>query len=186
MARKPHADELGLHYVAHIDQPTEWKKHGKCSGLTKSDHPMSQAWNLRTPRERLWVDGHLYTGQTLIDFALQTCEICPVQWDCASFAAHCQDFYSTYSMLGTDMRWLVKSGKADTIIEAARENNVSMQRAVALAREAATVAPCPTSAPPSSSTTEKPNSRSRTAKSRGLERTSRASRSANGATQNVA
>jgi hypothetical protein len=46
----------------------------------------SIAWTVEPGKKTYMVAGHRYDGDTLVELALTTCRICPVQWECASAA----------------------------------------------------------------------------------------------------
>lgn len=51
----------------------------------------SIAWTVEPGKQKHLVAGHLYDGDTLVELALVTCRICPVQWECADAAIRAEE-----------------------------------------------------------------------------------------------
>lgn len=56
----------------------------------RSETP-SIAWTVEPGKRKHRVAGHVYDGDTLIELALLTCRICPVQWECADAAIRAEE-----------------------------------------------------------------------------------------------
>lgn len=51
----------------------------------------SIAWTVEPGKRKHLVAGNLYDGDTLVEWALVTCRICPVQWECADVALRAEE-----------------------------------------------------------------------------------------------
>lgn len=105
------------------------------------DGVIKEAWTV-LPSETLIIDGGRYEGRTLIKMALELCRICPVQWECATFALTMASeptyIWGTWGADATSLRWLKKRGKLGTeIIRQAESTSTPVQVAVKLARRTA-------------------------------------------------
>lgn len=54
------------------------------------------AWTVDNRQAFHRIDGRLYKTSTLIDLALRTCQICPVQWECAAAAIESNELLGTW------------------------------------------------------------------------------------------
>lgn len=75
-------------------------------------------------------DGTSISSAKLMDVALTFCQMCPVQWDCASYAVVAQETYLIWAMSNEDMRMLRKRADALILIERARNAGISVQVAI--------------------------------------------------------
>jgi hypothetical protein len=57
----------------------------------------SIAWTVEPGKKKHSVAGHLYDGDTLVELALTTCRICPVQWECAAAAIAAEEAAGIWS-----------------------------------------------------------------------------------------
>jgi hypothetical protein len=118
---------------AAIGQDREWVVHGYCR---HADGGRDIAWRC-TPAERVTIkDGTRFIGAELIAFAEATCELCPVQWECARFAVRIEASVGTWGMSHEDLDW-VKKEISDPVafINLADEDDLPVQVAVRRARQ---------------------------------------------------
>ena len=131
---------LGRAYTRGHDLPIGWKAEAACSrdrapavpaGGRKGGTP--SIW-LVDPQERYLFGDTTVRGDQLTEVALGECSMCPVQWDCASFAVMADEPWGTWGMLLDDLEWLKRQTFAETLIRNAEVRGQPVQFAVASQR----------------------------------------------------
>jgi len=77
-------DEMPLSVQRAASVPRDYYAQALCRP-GESSTP-SIAWTVEPGKKQHVVAGVIYDGDTLVELALLTCRICPVQWECASVA----------------------------------------------------------------------------------------------------
>ena len=111
----------------------EWAVQGYCR---HADGGRDIAWRV-TPAERVTIGKTKYVGAELIAYAEATCELCPVQWECARFALRSEASVGTWGMSFDDLEWLSKNVDDPVgFIDAADTEDIPVQEAVCIVRRA--------------------------------------------------
>lgn len=106
-----------------------WQKQAVCRGHNKPGSPFQHAWTSE-PADKLLVDGQRITGAQLIEIALTFCQMCPVQWDCTTWALDVEERTGTWGIPYEDLVWLRTQRHPYQLIETARARGEAVQVAV--------------------------------------------------------
>jgi len=87
----------------------------------------SIAWTVEPGKKRHLVAGNMYDGDTLVELALTTCRICPVQWECATVALAADEAAGIWSDLLDNLK---RVRNQPTILMKAKAQGVPVQIAV--------------------------------------------------------
>lgn len=97
------------------------------------------AWRVK-PNEVVRLGDSIYSGSSLITYALEVCSGCPVQWACCEFAVETEAAVGTWGTTFDDIRWLQRKKERGedwvSIVHAAEAADVTVQVAVRAARTA--------------------------------------------------
>jgi hypothetical protein len=109
---------------------TDWKRQAVCRGHNKPGSPFKDAWT--TDPSTLHIigegpDAKVITGQMLIDVALTFCQMCPVQWDCTTWALDVGERIGTWGVAYDDLEWLRHQRVPQRIVDNARSKGVAVQ-----------------------------------------------------------
>jgi hypothetical protein len=92
---------------------------------SRTTHP-SLAW-IADPNKTYRLGSENVSGEVLIQWALTTCQICPVQWECASAALAAEEAAGIWADTLDNLRAL--RGRPEVLVQAKRRG-VSVQVAV--------------------------------------------------------
>lgn len=107
-----------------------WKDHALCTGHIKEGSPFRQAW-ITDPSTKHRLGDQTVLGSTLIDVALTFCAMCPVQWDCATWAVQVRERCGTWAMPYERLEQMqANPERAIVIIDRARITGTPVQIAV--------------------------------------------------------
>lgn len=111
-------------------QDATWKAKAQCLG--KSNNPKSpfyEAWYTEAGKVHELHDGTKVSGKVLTEVALTFCAMCPVQWECATWAINVDEPYCVWGASYEDIEWLQKRGaeRARSDIEGARKRGEAVQ-----------------------------------------------------------
>lgn len=98
-----------------------WQKQALCLGHNKPGSPFQHAWTTDS-------------DPTLIEVALTFCQMCPVQWDCTTWALDVEERTGTWGISYDDLLWLRKRRFPYRLIEEARGRGEAVQVAVSARR----------------------------------------------------
>lgn len=87
----------------------------------------SIAWTVEPGKKKHRVAGRIYDGETLVELALTTCRICPVQWECADAALRADERAGIWSDQ-LDNLWRIRDKPA--VLVNAKAQGVPVQIAV--------------------------------------------------------
>lgn len=104
-----------------------WAEQAMCRRSETSD--ISVAWRI-SEGEEFRIGESVYKASELIALALQICERCPVQWDCARFAIIVGEDACTWGMRLQDLRKLREWDNGLALIEKARAEETPVQQIV--------------------------------------------------------
>jgi hypothetical protein len=126
-------EDMPLYIRAALGLNRDWVVHGYCR---HADGGRDIAWRC-TPGERVTIkDGTKFIGAELIALAEATCELCPVQWECARFAVRAEVNVGTWGMSYEDLEWMKDNVKVPiAFIDAADDDDLPVQVAVRRARQ---------------------------------------------------
>jgi hypothetical protein len=106
-----------------------WSEQSKCREVSDTRWP----W-LVQPLEKVKVGKNTYDGESLIALALMTCQVCPVQYDCARFGIETEAAnWGTWGCHPRRMKWLRKQPDMDRIIDRAEYAGVPLDKAISTA-----------------------------------------------------
>jgi len=111
-------------------QDDSWKQQALCLGKSNNPNsPFYEAWYTDPWRVHTLHDGTKISGATLTEVALQFCAMCPVQWDCATWAINVEEPYCVWGASHEDIEWLQRkrSTRAAGDIERARREGTAVQ-----------------------------------------------------------
>lgn len=111
-----------------------WKERARCRGASRRPG-RQKIWFLEDGDPGLGVDGaedlprRKITGPQLAQMALAECAICPVQWDCVSYAIKGRQEHCVYAVRATDRKFLRKEFPKtwEDEVEQARAEGVSVR-----------------------------------------------------------
>lgn len=115
----------------------EWKRQAVCRGHNKPGSPFKDAWTTDPATMHIIGEGpaaKVVSGQMLIDIALTFCAMCPVQWDCTTWALEVGERIGTWGVTYDDLLWLRERRDPLRIVETARASGTAVQVAVATRR----------------------------------------------------
>jgi len=116
---------------------TEWQREAVCRGHNKPGSPFKDAWTTEPSSMHILGEGpgaKVVSGQMLIDIALTFCAMCPVQWDCTTWALDVEERIGTWGITYDDLGWLRLQRSPHRIVEAARAKEIPVQVYVASRR----------------------------------------------------
>lgn len=126
---------MPVYFTKGQNQDRVWKQEGLCRGAASDPtNAFYQAWYAEERKVHVMPDGTRIRGAEMVAVALNTCGMCPAQWDCASWALRVDEDYGTWGMKIGDLKWLKTQPDALDIIEAARAAGEIVQAAVGRAR----------------------------------------------------
>lgn len=134
-------DALGTLLTAAYECPDEWMGEARCSAERYHfDAGIPTPWQF-DPDQQVTVDRGdgqptVLHGEEMIELGLMSCFGCPVQYECARYAICGKMRAGTFAMRIRDLRWLQRSGMADTLIDYAEAEQLPLQRVICNAREA--------------------------------------------------
>lgn len=111
----------------------DFYEHASCrtdTGVVK------KAWTAESGR-RYKIGEQTYTGDKLIELALEVCRHCPVQHDCANAAIEAGELIGTWAIRIEDIRFLSKRPRWKEELELARSTGASVQSLVRMLRAGA-------------------------------------------------
>ena len=91
------------------------------------------AWTA-TPGRKYRVGANIFDADKLIELALLTCSICPVQWRCAAAAIEADESAGTWGDTLDNIRWLSRQSDPVNILEMAESTGTTVQRVIARLR----------------------------------------------------
>lgn len=119
-------DYLGVLITAAHGLDDTWMALAACKDHSNGT-PGPTPWQVDT--DRLYGSDGKMTGRELIKAALMVCHACPVQYDCARYAAEGLMRAGTWAMKIGDLRWLQRQGDALRLIDIAEAEHIPMQNA---------------------------------------------------------
>jgi hypothetical protein len=111
----------------------DWVVHGYCR---HADGGRDVAWRC-SPAERITIGKTKYIGAELIAYAEATCELCPVQWECARYALKTEANHGTWGAAQESLEWLRKHCSDPAgLIDVADHEDITVAEAILIARQA--------------------------------------------------
>ena len=132
-------DAWPIHVKLAFDADRSWAEGAQC---TDANGKLRYAWTVLA-NETIELGDSVYGGNELIALALEYCRVCPVQWQCASFAVATapkpEQLWGTWGADMVELRWLKRQGPlvTDALIGQAEATATPVQVAVHAARDQA-------------------------------------------------
>ena len=123
-------EDMPTYILRTLGKDRSWMEKGSCR---KHDLSRANAWT-RGPNESVPVGDVDVRGSDLIAAALKVCAGCPVQWECALWAAEIREETGTWAMRHDDLEWLWSHPNPQGIVNKARLDGKAVQHAVHDAR----------------------------------------------------
>lgn len=127
-------DDLPTYIRRAFGKDRTWMVEGSCHPRNRPSEITEMAWKVPYGETRI-VDGVKYEGERMERIALPICANCPQQWLCTRWAIEVDERTGTWGVGYGQLRWLKKQPDALNIIDTARVNLVTVQRAVQKVRE---------------------------------------------------
>lgn len=126
-------DDFPVYVKAAFGHDRSWMVEGLCHPSNNTTDPMF--WII-SGEEKVKRDGHIYRGSTCEAAAMELCRRCPQQWLCARYAVETDVRTCTWGVPYEDIQWLKNRKDGLNIIDHARANEITVEKAVHLVRRA--------------------------------------------------
>lgn len=125
---------LSIQRAASVDR--SYYREALC--INERNQTPKVAW-LATPGKKYRVGAHIFDGDKLIELALTTCSICPVQWECTRTAIEADERWGIWGDTLDNIVWLDRRTKANGmsavgVLDAAKQLGHSVQVTISTLR----------------------------------------------------